>query len=104
MHEVQEGKEDSDLAAIRAWRENRTDGRMIKDHLTAPQYAMYKDLKRSISRRLKREARCKPPMEKDAGQSGLTFILQRRTVLAEVRQWEWIQQNIVQTAASAQAS
>ena len=48
MQEVQEGNGESDLAAIRAWREKRTDGRMIKDHRTAPQYVMYEDLKRRL--------------------------------------------------------
>ena len=99
MQEVQEGTEESDLATIRAWRENHrypgTDGRLMKDHLIASlpsQYVMYEDL----MRRLEREARCKPSMEKDASQARLIRGLQRLTELAVVRRGEWAQQNIVQ--------
>ena len=59
MQEVQEGKEESDLATIRAWRENsininsgkryRTSGRTMKDYLTEPEYVMKQDLMRRLT-------------------------------------------------------
>ena len=67
---------------------------MMKDHLTAPQYVMYQDLKRW----LKHEARCKPSMERDASQARLIRGLQRLMGLAVVRCEEWIVQAAVQAA------
>ena len=103
MQEVQEGNEDSDLATIRAWREKRTDGRMMKAHLTAPQHVMYEDLKLRLKAEVRKSInKRKPTMENDASQARLIRGLQRLTVSAEVRQWEWIQQNIVQVAVQAE--
>ena len=66
MQEVQDEKEESDLATIRAWRETRTNAavrRMLKEHLTTPQYVMmWEDLKR----RLRNVKQNKPSMENDA--------------------------------------
>ena len=94
MQEVQEGKEESDLATIRAWRGKWTDGRMVKQHLTAPQYVMWADLKRRVNS----AAHCKPSMENDARQARLIRGLRRLTVLAEVRQGKFYEQTIVQAA------
>ena len=107
MQEVQEGNEESDLATIRAWREKkRTDGRMMKAHLTAPQYVMFEDLRLRLGSEVSKKKYLirisKPTMESDARQAGLIRGLQRLTVSAEVRQWEWIQQNVLQVAVQAE--
>ena len=100
MQEVQDGKQESDLATIRAWRETNTHApvrRMLKDHLTTPQYGMWEDLHRR--QRLAMRYRCIPSMKNDAKQAGLIRGLQRLTGLAEVRQRECWDKGLLHAAA-----
>ena len=103
MQEVQDEKEESDLATIRAWRETRTSHgnvrKLLKDHLTTPQCVMWEDLKRW----LRNVTQNKPSMEHDARQATLIRGIQRLTRLAEARRTKCWQQNIAQAEVQAVA-
>ena len=100
MQKVQEGKEESDLATISAWSKKKTNSRMLKQHLTTPQYVMWEDLKRRL-KCANQSGRCKPSMKTDARQARLIRGLQRLAVLADERRRDCWQQNIVQEEVQA---